>query len=209
MDNTEIAGIYNETFSGLALFYRDTTLAEELSSTYKKGQILMERGFTDMTFKGGGLSANLRYLIASSQAKDLSMFNPDAAQSGLVVLGSNAFFKVLDIYKVGKKTQVFLLNIPPAGIDLFATSTSNVEEDIIKVAREKFDSLINEALVPELQTTDWKDRTKAPIGMSDDGNFFHQSKQPPTHQPTDTKQGNKIEPLNNEPDEQKPWWNFW
>lgn len=209
MDYTEIEGIYSETFSGLALFYRDTTLAEDLISRYRVGKIIKERGFTDMTYKGGGLSTNLRYLIASSQAKDLSLFNPDAAELGQVLLSSNAFFKVLDIYKIGKKVQIFLLNIPPAGVELFSNATSNAEEDIVKAAREKFNSLINEEPVPELQTTDWKERTKAPIGMSDEGEFFLQSKQASTQQPTNTRQGNTIERLNNEPEEQKPWWKFW
>ena len=108
MNNTEIEEIYKQTFSGLTLFYRDTTLSEGLISKYQIGQILTERGFTDMTYKDGGLVTNCRYLIASANAKDLSAFNPDSKQFGHVLLTSNAFFKVLDIYKIGNKTQIFL-----------------------------------------------------------------------------------------------------
>ena len=92
MDNKQIEEIYSKTFSGLTFFYRDTTLTENLISKYQVGQILTERGFTDMSYKGGGLATNLRYLIASPNAKDLSAFNPEGKQLGHVLLSSNAFF---------------------------------------------------------------------------------------------------------------------
>jgi len=173
MNNTEIEEIYNQTFSGLALFYRDTTLSEDLISKYQIGQILTERGFTDMTYKDGGLATNCRYLIASSNARDLSAFNPDSKQFGHVLLTSNAFFKVLDIYKIGNKTQIFLLEIPAKAVDFFANVTSNMENDITKKAREGFNTKINSEPIPELQTQDWKDRTEFPIGMNEKGEFFY------------------------------------
>src|SRR5689334_25221514 len=105
MDNKQIEEIYNQTFGGLTLFYRDTTLSEDLISKYRVGQILNERGFTDMSYKGGGLASNLRYLIASAHAKDISAISPDSAIFGHVVLRSNAWFKLLDIYKIGDKTD--------------------------------------------------------------------------------------------------------
>lgn len=79
MGNKEIEDIYNQTFGGLTLYYRDTTLSDILSSKYQVGQILTERGFTDISFKGGGLATNFRYLIASANGKDLSAFNPNSA----------------------------------------------------------------------------------------------------------------------------------
>jgi hypothetical protein len=173
MDNKKIEEIYNQTFSGLTLFYRDTTMSENLISKYKVGQILTERGFTDMSYKGGGLTTNFRYLIASANAKDLSVFNPDSAKFGHVLLSSNAFFKVLDIYKIGDKTQVFLLEIPANAIDFFARATSNIEDDITKKARDSFDTKINAEPISELQTTEWKERTEFPIGMNNNGDFFY------------------------------------
>ena len=82
MNNTQIEGIYNQTFGGLALFYRDTTLSENLISKYQIGQILIERGFIDITAKGGGLATNLRYLIASANAKDVSLMMPETLDCG-------------------------------------------------------------------------------------------------------------------------------
>lgn len=210
MDNKQIEEIYNQAFGGLTLFYRDTTLSENLISKYKVGQILTERGFTDMSYKGGGLATNFRYLIASPNAKDLSAFNPDSAQFGHTLLSSNAFFKVLDIYKIGDKTQIFLLEIPSTAIDFFAGATSNIEDDITKKARESFDTKINSELIAELQTKEWKDRTEFPIGMNDKGEFFYQkdnkSRTTTTVNNPKTEQNIKT---NSETKQNKPWWKFW
>lgn len=208
MDNKQIEEIYNQTFGGLTLFYRDTTLSENLIPKYKVGQILTERGFTDMSYKGGGLTTNLRYLIASANAKDLSAFNPDSAKFGHVVLSSNAFFKVLDIYKIGDKTQIFLLEIPSTSVDFFARVTSNIEEDIIKKARESFNSKINSEPISEHQTKEWKERTEFPIGMNDRGEFFYQAGSTSQTANTKTMAEQKRGESNTE-NEDKPWWKFW
>ena len=207
MDNKQIEEIYNQTFGGLTLFYRDTTLSENLISKYSVGQILTERGFTDMSYKGGGLTTNFRYLIASANAKDLSAFNPDSAKFGHVLLSSNAFFKVLDIYTIGEKTQIFLLEIPETAVDFFASATSNIEEDITKKARESFDTKVNSEPIAELQTQEWKERTAFPLGMNDNGEFFYN----PTHSKlkTETKVQSKPTNENETNNEKKPWWKFW
>jgi hypothetical protein len=167
MDNSKIEEIVNKTFAGLTFFYRDTNLPEHLISKYHIGKIIMERGFTDMTYKGGGLSTNVRYLIASAKGKDLSAFNYDSAKFGHFVLNSNAYFKVLDIYKIGNKTQMFLLNIPEDSIDFFKNTSSNIEEEITKKARQSFDDKINLPVIEELQTKGWKGRIEFPLGMND------------------------------------------
>ena len=125
-----------------------------------------------MSFKGGGLASNLRYLVASAHAKDISAVNPDSARYGHVVLLSNSYFKLLDIYKIGEKTQVFLLEIPAHAVEFFANTNSNIEKDITIKARASFDAKINTAPIPELQELDWKERTEFPIGMNDKGEFF-------------------------------------
>jgi len=173
MDNQQLQAIFNETFAGLAFFYRDTDLAEELAAQYKVGQILKERGFTDMSYKGGGLKGNFRYLIASAFGKDLSVIDPNAAKKGHIMLTADAFFKVLDIYKIGDKTQLLLLNIPPHAVALFEKASTNIEADIVKKARERFEQLAAAAPVEELQTPDWVKRTSQPIGMNLSGEMFY------------------------------------
>lgn len=206
MKSTRLKTIYHETFSGLKLFYRDTNLPENLISNYKVGQIIQEKGFTDMTSMGGGLSGNFRYLIASAHAKDLSKFNPDSAKIGHFLLDTIAYFKVLDIYKIGDKTQVFLLNIPDNSLSLFKNSSSNLEEEITEKARKKFSSKVNSALIEELQTENWKERTKSPLGMSDNGElFFDDSKikaEPLKRIEINTSE--KTISVN-----KKPWWKIW
>ncbi|OIV43531.1 hypothetical protein [Flavobacterium johnsoniae] len=206
MKNTRLKAIYNETFSGLKLFYRDTNLSENLISNYKIGQIIQEKGFTDMTSLGGGLSNNIRYLIASAHPKDLSKFNPDSAKIGHFLLDTIAYFKVLDIQKIGDKTQVFLLNIPDNSLSLFKNSTSNLEEEIIEKAQKRFREKIDLPLIPELQTQEWKERTKLPLGMSESGElFFDDSKiKTESQKRIDVDITKKVIEIN-----KKPWWKFW
>jgi len=169
----------------------------------------MERRFTDMTYKGGGLITNFRYLIASANGKDLSAFNPDSARFGHILLASNAFFKVLDIYQTEGKTQVFLLEIPETAVDFFAGATSNLEEEIIQKARANFDKKVTAEPVSELQAQEWKERTGFPIGMNDQGELFFQSKktQPLPKVPFETVNPEKTS--NVKPISEKPWWKFW
>ncbi|MHC0446690.1 hypothetical protein ACWA1F_14865 [Flavobacterium sp. 3-218] len=206
MKNERLKTMYHETFSGLKLFYRDTNLAENLISNYKIGQIIQEKGFTDMSSIGGGLSGNLRYLIASAHPKDLSKFNTDSGKIGHFLLDSIAYFKVLDIQKIGNKTQVFLLNIPDNSISLFKNSTSNLEEEITEKAQKRFREKVDADLIPELQTENWKERTKLPLGMSENGElFFDDSKiKTETLKRIDVDVSKKIIEIN-----KKPWWKFW
>nr|WP_199001073.1 hypothetical protein [Flavobacterium sp. ASV13] len=206
MKNARLKAIYNETFSGLKLFYRDTDLPENLIANYKTGQIIQEKGFTDMTSIGGGLSGNLRYLIASAHPKDLSKFNPDSAKIGHFLLDTITYFKVLDIQKIGNKTQVFILNIPDNSISLFKNSTSNLEEEITEKARKKFSDKVNSALIEELQTQDWKNRTKSPLGMNEHGEMFFDDSKIKTEslKRIEINIAKKTIEVN-----KKPWWKLW
>jgi hypothetical protein len=172
MDNQKIEEIFNRTFPGLALLYRDTDLSNDLISKYKVGQIIHERGFTDTSLLGGGLKTNLRYLIASAQGRDLSMFDPNSAKWGLILISPGGYFKVLDIYKRNGKTQILLLNIPETGIELFSSTTASAEQKVIEKGRQSFDEKVDAEPIAELMTDEWKERVQFPIGMDDKGNFF-------------------------------------
>ncbi|MDR2238496.1 MAG: hypothetical protein LBE92_20400 [Chryseobacterium sp.] len=138
MNNSEIEQIFNRTFAGLTLFYRDTDLRDELLSKYHPGQILHERGFVDVTYKGGGLTGNTRFLIASANGRDLSALYSENQSPGHILLRAGSYFKVLDISKSEGKTQIFLLDIPADALDFFEKSTSNIEEQIVEKAKENF-----------------------------------------------------------------------
>ncbi len=66
-------------------------------------------------------------------------------------------FKVLDVYRIGDKAQVFLLNIPESGIGLFKSATSNVEESIVLKARQNFEEKIGMPVIEALQTRTWRE----------------------------------------------------
>ena len=100
--------IHRETFKDLAFLYRDTTLKKELISKYKIGSIINEKGFCDMSFKAGGLTGNLRFLIATNNGRDISQINPDILAYGFILLQSDSFFKILDVYRLNDKTQILL-----------------------------------------------------------------------------------------------------
>jgi hypothetical protein len=206
MKNERLRTIYHETFSGLKLFYRDTNLSENLISNYRIGQIIQEKGFTDMSSIGGGLSGNFRYLIASAHAKDLSKFNPASAKIGHFLLDSIAYFKVLDIQKIDDKTQVFLLNIPDNSISLFKNSSSNLEEEIIEKAQKRFREKIDAPLIPELQAENWKERTKLPLGMNENGELFFDDSKIKTESTKriDVDVTKKVIAIN-----KKTWWKIW
>lgn len=82
-----------------------------------------------------------------------------------------AFYKVLDIYQIQDKTQIFLLHFDEIYLNTFYNSNSNIEDQIIEMGRASFDQKIamkpNEVLYGE----EWLKRTKHPVGMRE-GNFF-------------------------------------
>ena len=157
--------IHRETFEDLAFFYRDTSLKEELISKFKTGLIINELGFCDMSFKAGGLTGNLRFLIASNNGKDLSIIDPELSKFGFILLQSNSFYKILDIYRLEDKIQIVLLNITENFINYFRNSNSVDEKNIIGLARKDFKEKINSPIVEALDSEYWRERTSKPVGM--------------------------------------------
>jgi len=172
MEDSEIEKAYNHTFSGLTMYYRDCELAQVLISKYKVGQILMERGFTDVSPFAEGMSKTLRYAIASNKATNMVELNPDVAKYGLHLISAPSYYKVLDRFIVEKQIQLLLLHIDIKYIDLFKSTKSNIEEKIIRMGRESLVKKLTMRPNKELTSKEWTKRTNHPIGMSDNGEFF-------------------------------------
>ena len=127
--------------------------------------MINELGFCDMSYKAGGLMGNLRFLIASNNGKDLSLIDPELSKFGFILLQSNSFYKILDIYRLEDKIQIVLLNISENFIDYFRNSNSVDEKTVIGLARKDFNEKINSPIVEALVSEYWKERTEKPVGM--------------------------------------------
>ncbi|WP_064972221.1 hypothetical protein [Kordia jejudonensis] len=172
MEHKKIEEAYNDTFSGLTMYYRDCTLNPEYIAKYTQFQIIQERGFTDVSSFAKGLCSNLRYAIASNKAKNMTQVNPNVKKYGFHVIAAPSYYKVLDIYKIGDQTQILLLHFDEKYKAVFQTSTSNIEEKVIGMGRASFDKKIQLEFSEALQEDEWRKRTQFPIGMSDNGEFF-------------------------------------
>ncbi|MEM6717936.1 MAG: hypothetical protein AAF611_01340 [Bacteroidota bacterium] len=172
MDYTKLEEAYNETFGGLTMYYRDCELNPDFISKYKKNQILLERGFTDVSSLAEGLGTNLRYAIASNKAVNMAQINPDVAKYRFHLISASAYYKVLDVYTVGDKTQILLLHFDQKFMSIFSTAISNIEENVIAKGRKSLETKLQIPPNNFLYENEWLQRTQFPIGMSDTGKFF-------------------------------------
>lgn len=172
MGNTKIEEAYNQTFSGLTMYYRDCELDEDLISKYQVNQILLEKGFVDVSSFAEGLGKNLRYVIVSNKAMDMGKINPEVAKFGLNLISAPSYYKVLDIYEVEEKTQIVLLHFYEPYLEIFSATNSNIEKKVVEMGRASLDEKIQIEPSSVLNEKEWKERTNLPIGMSDTGNFF-------------------------------------
>jgi len=178
-----IEAIMNWMLPGVTLYYRDADLDINVEEIYQVGKILRTGFFIDMTSKAQKPCHNVRYIIASAHAACIyqtEMCNPFMKDCNLCVLHPNSFLKVLDIYKVGNQTQILLLHIPMNGIEFmqnlgtfnFVIEDKNYDDYFIQMARKSFDDKIKMEPREILETEEWLDRTKDPIGLRADNTLF-------------------------------------
>lgn len=172
MENTKIEEAYNETFSGLTMYYRDCELKQDLISKYGIDQIILERGFSDVSSFAEGLEKNLRYVITSNKAVNIGQIIPDAAKFGFHLISASSLYKVLDIYKIGNYTQILLLHFDEKYLEIFKSTKSNVEEKVVEMGKESLDRKIQMNPSKVLNGKEWTERTQFPVGMFDNGDFF-------------------------------------
>lgn len=180
MDNGEdLAKAYQDIFSGIGFYYRDTTLEHSIIDRYTEGLVLRHDGIIDVTHKNSGLNGNTRYIIASNRARDVSLVNPIAANFGHFMIADEhdarkgaSYFVVIDVYRFNDLTQVALLHIKKEHAGLFAKASTNIEEEIVRFARTDFNSEANGPVPEALKGEDWGERTRAPIGFDGQGEFL-------------------------------------
>ena len=154
----------NRIFPGLQMFVRDTLLDKETEEKYIIGKIIKEPTFCDVSCRVGGIITTHRYAILSNRFVNFSAFE-HGTNWGLYVCKRNSFFKILDVFKLNGKTQISLLHLDDDW-KLFENNNSNVEEDIVKMCRERFQNKYNMPPIPELATKMWLERLLYPVGIN-------------------------------------------
>lgn len=178
--NEEIEEIANWTLSGLTMYYRDSEVPNKVLEKYKIGQIIRSQPFVDVSIMAGGIERNVRYAIASAKVAKLfeSPFSdPAGVDWRLCTMNCDSYFKIVDIYKIGDKTQVCLLHIPAKAIDFFEKTVFNLrgenfEETLRIKARESFDAKIEMPFIEAFRHTGWLNRTSFPIGTDVNDELF-------------------------------------
>ncbi len=167
-----IEEIFNWTYPGATLYYKDCELNVSVIEQFTKARILRNGYFLDVTCKGAGIKFNTRFLIASAKAANLYEINPDNEKYGHCCINANSYFKILDVYELKGKTQIFLLHIPAQGISYFRKANSNMDDFFIQKARLSFDEKCEMEPLPELLETGWVKRTNFPVGMDAQNKFY-------------------------------------
>ena len=160
--------LYEETcghiFSGLQMYVRDTFLDQEVEEKYIFGKLLREPTYCDVSDRVGGMITSHRYAILSNRFVDFRTAE-HGTNWGLHVCKRGSYFKVLDIYKLENKTQISILHLDE-NWRVFENTMNNVEENIIKMSRERFENKLNYPPIPELATKQWLTRLLHPIGLN-------------------------------------------
>lgn len=162
-----------EAFDNSGVFYRDTTLSNEILDMYQAGTIFQEPAFCDATFKRGGMLAPHRYQIVSSSARSLGELSANP-QWGLCVLQHGCYFKVIDKTRIGKYVQITLLEIPQDLLPYFRTNMFiSIEKDLASQGIDDFKEAVNLPAPDELNNRDWLDRLIDPLGINDKLEFIN------------------------------------
>ena len=173
----------NWTLPGVQFYYRDTNALAKAEDIYHVGDIVRAGFFVDVTTKLLRPTTKTRFLIASAHAAplceidDLCQQNPNVNKWGWCVLHPNSYFKVMDVYKVGNVTQVFLLHIPPTAAILvgrsemamkFINEATGSEHTLVGMARKSLDEKVTMDVHPRSLDKEWMERTAHPVGLDDE-----------------------------------------
>ena len=162
--------VIETTFENASRYVRDVNLDSKFVDKYEIGQIIQEKAFVDASDRIGGMITSHRYLILSGYMADFSSFEK-GTNWGLHVAKNGSRFKVVDIYTVGDKTQILLLQLPEGFEEVFENRT-DVEEEFIERERENFEKDLKKEIIEELAGDLWLQRCEFPLGMNDEGEFF-------------------------------------
>lgn len=179
--------IVNWILPGLQLFYRDTDTDIDVDRMYPVGKVLRTGFYTSVSTKLQRPAQNTRFLIATGHAALLCSdengnvnetglsFSPRAEEWRHAVISKNAWLKVLDVYKVGDITQIFMIQIPETAamflgdnetIFNFINEAGGSGTTLVEIARRSFDEKMKQLVHPRSTDTDWVALMSRPIGYT-------------------------------------------
>lgn len=179
--------IVNWILPGLQLFYRDTDTDIDVDRMYPVGKVFRTGFYTSVSTKLQRPAQNTRFLIATGHAALLCSdengnvnetglsFSPRAEEWRHAVISKNAWLKVLDVYKVGDITQIFMIQIPETAamflgdnetIFNFINEAGGSGTTLVEIARRSFDEKMKQLVHPRSTDTDWVALMSRPIGYT-------------------------------------------
>ena len=173
----------NWVLPGLQFFYRDTDAPVVIDTTYHVCDVIRAGFFVDATTKLLKPAHKTRFLIASAHAAmfcdspEMTASNPDIKKWNLCTFHFNSYFKVMDIYKVGEVTQIFLLHIPETAARLmgntdfgmqFINGAMGGEQTLVDIARRSLDDKMRMDVHPRSYDKVFVQRMEHPVGLDND-----------------------------------------
>lgn len=172
IDLQQIQDIANKMYPGIQIFVRDVNLNDKLADKYLAGMIIRERAFTDASKRVMGMITTHRYMILSNHMADLSLFE-HGTNWGLCVANKDSHFKVLGQHTYKGKKAIVLLHLPDdITWKLFEKIDISFDQQLLKMAIQRFEVKCELPPVAELVTLEWLDRCSFPIGMNDKGELW-------------------------------------
>lgn len=180
----------NWIIPGLQFFYRDTDAPIDIEAQYPIGKVIRSGFFVDMSAKLLKPAHKTRFLIAAAHAAHIGAFSsdeekktalgysPKAEEWNHAVLHKNTWLKVLDVYRVGDVTQIFLLQIPQTAAKFlgdektffkFVDGAGADDTSIVDMARQSLDTKLRDMVHPRSLDTDFTKRMHHPIGYDANG----------------------------------------
>lgn len=167
--DTFVEKLEDDCLRHLESFFRDTYMTAEIFQKYKAKEILKEDGFMDVSDWEGGLAAHVRYHIYSGVTENYkASFKAYSAWT----LPRGCFFKVLSIHVRDHFGLIVLLQIPVYAVAYFALHEHPIEKQLTEDAIARFETSLKQEPLPALVDDYWLKRTRFPIGIQWDGDFF-------------------------------------
>lgn len=188
-----IEKVLNWILPGLQFYYRDTDADIDVEAQYPIGHVLRSGFYVDMSTKLQKPAQKTRFIIASAHAaqlfsddieyykKHLACLSPNAMQWRHAVIHYNAWFKVLDIYRLDGLTQILLLHIPESlshrvdcseEIIRFINSKGISGLNLIEHARQSLEDKMKEVTHPRSHDLKLVELMHQPIGYDKEGKAY-------------------------------------